>query len=273
MSQTYDYVSERRLLYFTQKLKQHFPTASSFIDDSVAAIDKLWSSQKISDELVGKVDTEAGKGLSTNDFDDTYKQKLDDLDTLIEGLIDDTTDSALDKTWSAKRIHDEIASVAGLEFVKVNELPVTGQSNKIYLLPIRVITAVTTITGTDATVDKGTFVTELPNNGTYVFIFDGTDWEYDGNVVDLADYGIAYDITTTPVASDTITVVLASGSNPNVFEEYIWFTDSSVTPAESFYELIGTTEANLDGYVKDEDMIEITTTDIDNIILTVFGSV
>ena len=113
----------------------------------------------------------------------------------------------------------------------------------------------------------------LPNNGTYVFTFDGTDWIYDSNVVDLDDYGIAYDTTCTPVNGDTITVVLANGSNPNVFEEYIWFTDTSVTPAESYYELIGTTEANLDGYVKDEDMIEITTAEIDNIINTVFGSV
>ena len=273
MAQTYDYVSERRLLYFTQKLKQHLPTAADFIDDAVAAIDKMWSSQKISDELDGKVDAEAGKGLSTNDFDDTYKQKLDDLDTLIEDLIDDTSDVALDKTWSAKKIHDEIAAVAGLEFVKVDELPATGQGNKIYLLPIRIITAVTTIAGTDATVNKGTFVTMLPNNGTYVFTFNGTDWIYDSNVVDLDDYGIAYDTTCTPVNGDTITVVLANGSNPNVFEEYIWFTDTSVTPAESYYELIGTTEANLDGYVKDEDMIEITTAEIDNIINTVFGSV
>ena len=273
MSQNYDYVSERRLLYFTQKLKQHFPTASSFIDDSVAAIDKLWSSQKVSDELAGKVDVETGKGLSTNDFDDTYKQKLDDLDTLIEGLIDDTSDSALDKTWSAKKIHDEIAAVAGLEFVKVDELPASGQSNRIYLLPIRIITAVTTIAGTDATVDKGTFVSQIPNNGTYVFTFMDTVWTYDSEVVDLDDYGISYDSTVTPTTGDTITVVLASASNPNVFEEYIWFTDTSVTPAESYYELIGTTEANLDGYVKDEDMIEITTADIDNIILTVFGSV
>ena len=273
MSQTYDYVSERRLLYFTQKLKQHFPTASSFIDDSVTAIDKLWSSSKISNELNDKVDKETGKGLSTNDFDNTYKQKLDDLDTLIEDLIDDTTDSALDKTWSAKRIHDEIAAVAGIEFMKVDALPASGQSNIIYLLPIRIITAVTTIAGTDATVNKGTFVSMLPNNGTYVFTFDGTDWTYDGNTVDLDDYGISYDTSCTPLNNDTITVVLASASNPNVFEEYIWFTDTSVDPAVSYYELIGTTEANLDGYVKDEDMIEITTGEIDNIILTVFGSV
>jgi len=273
MSQTYDYVSERRLLYFTQKLKQHFPTASTFIDDSVEAIDKLWSSEKVANELRGKVDVETGKGLSTNDFDDTYKQKLDDLDTLIEGIIDDTTDSALDKTWSAKRIHDEIASVAGIEFIKVDELPATGQSNKIYLLPMRIITAGTTIAGTDVTVDKGSFVSSYPNNGTYVFTYDGTYWTYESSEVSLSDIGIAYESTATPIIGDTITVVLASGTNPNVFEEYIWFTDSSVTPTESYYELIGTTEANLDGYVKDEDMIEITTADIDNIILTVFGSV
>lgn len=214
MSQTYDYVSERRLLYFTQKLKQHFPDAAT--------------------------------------------------------LIDDTTSTATDKTWSAKKIYEEVAKAAGLEFVKVDELPMPGLNNKIYLLPIRNITATTTITGADIAVDKATFIGEISASGTYVFTFDGTDWIYDSNAVTLADYGISYDVTATPSASDTITVVVATASNPNVFEEYIWFTDTSVNPEESYYELIGTTEVDLSGYVKDEEMVEITTAEIDAIIATVW---
>ena len=221
MSQTYDYVSERRLLYYTQKLKQHFPTASDIIDDVVA------------------------------------------------DLIDDTTDSALDKTWSAKKIHDEIATMTGIEFVKVDQLPVVGMNNKIYLLPVRNITAETTVSGATVSVNKTTFVSELVNNGTYVFTFDGTNWTYSGNAINLDDYGISLDIGT-PVANDTITIVLANASNPNIFEEYIWFTDDSVTPEVSYYELIGTTEVDLSGYVKDEEMVEITTAEIDAIIDTVW---
>ena len=214
MSQTYDYVSERRLLYFTQKLKQHFPDAAN--------------------------------------------------------LIDDTTSTATDKTWSAKKIYEEVAKAAGLEFVKVDTLPAVGQNNKIYLLPIRTITVSTTIAGTDITVDKTTFVSMLSANGTYVFTFDGTNWTYDGNPVNLVDYGISYDVAATPAASDTITVTLTTASNPNVFEEYIWFTDTSVDPEVSYYELIGTTEVDLSGYVKDEEMVEITTAEIDAIIATVW---
>lgn len=270
MSKTYEYVSDRRLLYFTQKLKEHFPTASDFIDDTVAAVDKLYSSQKIEDLLDDKVDKETGKGLSTNDFDDDYKAFIDNF--TIESYIDDTDTTSTDKLWSAKKIHDEIAAIAGLEFRKVEELPVEGQSNIIYLLPIRIITAVTTIAGTDAIVNKNTFVGKISASGTYVFTYvdDGTNppsWQYNSTDITLAEYGITLsNPSATPLNNDTITVILARGTNPNVYEEYIWIT------ADSAYELIGTTEADLSGYVKDEDMIEITTAEIDTIISTVWPS-
>ena len=49
-------------------------------------------------ELEGKVDKEAGKGLSTNDFTDTYKAKLDNLEFATEDEVRELIDSILADT-------------------------------------------------------------------------------------------------------------------------------------------------------------------------------
>lgn len=191
---TYNWVSEQRLLYFTQKLKNHIPSASDFIDDTAASLLKAYSSSKVDTLLANKVDVEAGKGLSTNDFDNAYKKKIDDWD--LTSLIDDSTDTANDKTWSANKIATAMSAIMGLEFVKPagGVLPATGERGKIYLIP-------------------------------------------------------------------------NSGSGQNVYDEYVWIVDDQA------FEKIGTTEIDLSGYVSDADMVEITTAEIDAIMITVFGSV
>lgn len=62
----------------------------------------------------------------------------------------------------------------------------------------------------DVAVVVATFETQIATSGSYVFTSDGTDWSYDGNTVDLTDYGITY--TGTPVADDVITVVYTAES-------------------------------------------------------------
>lgn len=249
MAKTYEYVSDRRLLYFTQKLKEHFPTASDFIDDTASAADKLWSSQKTEQEIAALID---------------------------DTIADKTATGADTHAYSIQKILTLFEDVAGLQFLKVDTLPTTDQkTNAIYLVPIRIVTSVTTVAGVDSKVDKNTFVNKIAINGTYTFTYvdNGTDpasWQYESTDVTLADYGITFSGTATPVDGDTVTVVLASGTNPNVYEEYIWLKNDD-DPSESKYELIGTTEADLSGYVKDEDMIEITTSEIDTIITTVFS--
>lgn len=196
---TYKWVSEQRLLYFTQKLKLHFPSAADFIDDTTASLLKAYSSSKVDSLLNDKVDKEEGKGLSTNDFTDAYKQQLDDWD--LTSLIDDSTDSATDKTWSASKIAQAIAAVSGIEFIKPEGgvLPETGRSGAIYLIPNQ-------------------------------------------------------------------------GSAPNIYDEYIWIKGATEETPGS-WEKIGTTEIDLSGYVSDDDMVEITTAEIDAIMLTVFGTI
>lgn len=57
----------------------------------------------------------------------------------------------------------------------------------------------------DVAVNKLTFETQITETGNYKFIFDGTNWTYDDEPVNVADYGITF--TGTPVADDVITVV------------------------------------------------------------------
>lgn len=60
-------------------------SGSASIKDAVIAPDSTWSSKKISSELNGKVDKVSGKGLSTNDFTNNYKDKLDQYKKLFIG--------------------------------------------------------------------------------------------------------------------------------------------------------------------------------------------
>lgn len=59
---------------------------------------------------------------------------------------------------------------------------------------------------TTASVNNPKFQAQVSDTaGTYVFSYDGADWELSGNVVDLTDYGISY--TGTAASGDEITVV------------------------------------------------------------------
>ena len=59
-----------------------------------------------------------------------------------------------------------------------------------------------------------------------------------------------------------------SGTPPtgNIYEEWIWIS------SDSSYEKIGETSIDLSGYVQSSDLVEITTSDIDTMFATVFGS-
>lgn len=67
-------------------------------------------------------------------------------------------------------------------------------------------------------------------------------------------------------SNGVIYLVPNSGSAPNVYDEYIWYTDSSTTPATSGYEKIGTTELDLSGYVQKTDIHLLTNNEITDIV-------
>ena len=72
-------------------------------------------------------------------------------------------------------------------------------------------TVLGTITGTGKTVsctNKQTFTTKLgkAEAGNYLFVYDGTNWTYEGNTVDLSQWALS--VSGTPVAGDVMTIVV-----------------------------------------------------------------
>lgn len=80
----------------------------------------------VANALAGKVNVETNKGLSTNDFDDTYKTKLDGIDngankTIIDTAFSDTSTNPVANNILYARIKEiEQASAAG-EIIYTNE--------------------------------------------------------------------------------------------------------------------------------------------------------
>lgn len=115
------------------------PVTESAIDDTTTATNKVWSSQKTSNEFANKVDKVTGKGLSTNDYTTNEKNKLsgiesgaeeNDINSIsVNGTainpdanknvniviptvtipIDDTT-TGLDKLWSSSKVSSELGN-------------------------------------------------------------------------------------------------------------------------------------------------------------------
>lgn len=76
---------------------------------------------------------------------------------------------------------------------------------------VSIIKASVTSGITWASVTASTFAAAAGNtNGTYNFIFDGTNWQLNSNNVDLSTYGV--EITGTPVNNDKISVLFATGN-------------------------------------------------------------
>ena len=67
-------------------------------------------------------------------------------------------------------------------------------------------------------------------------------------------------------ANGVIYLIPNSGTSPNIYDEYIWYTDSSTTPATSGYEKIGTTAIDLSGYVQHSDIHLLTNAEIGDIV-------
>lgn len=70
-----------------------------------------------------------------------------------------------------------------------------------------------------------------------------------------------------------IYLVPNSGTAPNIYDEYVWYTDPSTTPPTSGYEKIGTTQIDLSGYVQYTDISLITNQEIEDIVDDAYDAV
>ena len=78
-------------------------------------------------------------------------------------------------------------------------------------------------------VTLSTFETQITTSGDYVFVYDGTDWNYNSAVVDLNNYGISF--TGSAVLNDEITVAYrAAVSQAPTNGDLYWITAFSSNP-------------------------------------------
>lgn len=76
--------------------------------------------------------------------------------------------------------------------------------------------------------------------------------------------GVSFEIVDTlPVTGEAgkFYLVPNSGSNPNIYDEYVW---AGASGSETF-EKIGTTDVDLSGYVQSSDLVELTNTEVQEI--------
>lgn len=183
--------------------------------------------QKLIALLGEKVDKVSGKGLSTNDFTDTLKSKLDGITA---GANKTTVDSSLNSS-STNPVQNKVVNAA---------------------LGAKAALASPTFTGTPKapTASAGTNDTQI---ATTAFVTSAVASAVGGIT------GMKYQVVTALPSTGAAGIIYlksnGSSKQQNIYDEYIWIN--------SAFEKIGTTEMDLSGYVKSTDLVEVTEDEID----------
>lgn len=206
----------------------------------------LYLIQKIQNWDNNKVDKVNGKGLSTNDFDATYKAALDNLATNYVAAVSGKGLSTNDYDDTEK------AKVAAAQTASDVTTAIEGYG---YQTAAQVTTAITGYGYQTASDVSAAIATALGN-------ITGIEFVFANSVADLPATG----------AKGTIYLVPNSGSGNNSYDEYVWITIGTGNEAVSRYEKIGTTDIDLSGYVQSSSLSAITNAEIDTIVTTASGS-
>lgn len=215
----------------------------------IGSTDTLYILTKIKAVLDGTLGTgyvakETGKGLSQENFTTTLLNKLN-------GIQDGADAVAWSQTVQSG--------------TKVATITINGTDIDVY------VPAGTSITVDDAMSDSSENPVQNKVIKSYVDTAVGAviGIKFDADTTG-AGYTSLSDLQTKhPTgAGGTIYLVQNTGSSPNTKDEYFWNSAGS-TPG---YEKFGTTDIDLSGYVQTTDLVEITTSDIDIMFNTVFGS-
>lgn len=171
------------------------------------------------------------------------------------GTFDSTTGAAWEKLTYNKEEIDELIELAG-HFIVVPTLPTTDiKTNAIYLVP-----KLTAVNG---------YYNGTVNSDVYVSTGDDTTPAYDKYVYDSTAGYYLFAESVTGADAETIkgyidddtysavTVNAVSRENQNIKTEYI-----NLDGTTSGWEKIGDTELDLSGYVRIEDLTEITLAEI-----------
>lgn len=181
---------------------------------------------KIKSALGGKVDVVSGKGLSTNDYTSTEKQKL-------SGIASG-------------------AQVNVIESVKVNGTALTPSSKAV---DVTVPTKTSQLTN-DSGYQSATSVES---------IITAKGYQTQSQVQSLINSAVGnitsirYEkVTSLPAtgSNGVIYLVAHSHGTQDIYDEYIWLSETKT------YEKIGNTDIDLSAYVKKSELTAITTNDL-----------
>ena len=186
---------------------------------------------KIQAELAEKVNIEAGKGLSTNDFTDAEQEKL-------EGLQNYTLPTATPAALGGVKSGGDISVDAS------GNVTVSGLASKAPL-------ASPAFTGTPTAPTAGT-----DTNNTQIATTAFVQAAVAAAIGQITGFEFEV-VATLPGTGEAGKIYLVSngGGSQNAYDEYIWVNNS--------WEKIGTTAVDLSGYWSKTELVAITTTEID----------
>lgn len=235
---------------------------------------------KIKTLLNGKVDTEAGKGLSANDFTNTLKSKLDGIAAgaqvnVIEGVNVNgsavtPTNKIVNLTIPTKLtdLTNDGNFVTDANYVHTDNNFTTTLKNKLNGIAtgaevnVQSDWAVTSNSSDAFIKNKPTKVSDFTNDSNFQ-----TQSQVQQAINDAIGQitGLSFEIVQTLPATGTagtIYLVPNSGSAPNIYDEYVWVTSGG----SGSFEKIGTTDVDLSGYVQYSNLVAITNAEIDTIV-------
>lgn len=223
----------------------------------------LYFWQKIKEKLNEKVNTESGKGLSSNDYTNEEKTKLAGLSNYTLPKAS-TTDLGGIKVGAGLEIDTSgtLSATGGgtadaVEWANVLNKPET-------FTPSAHTHEISNVNGLQGQLDLKALKTEIPTNNNQ--LSNGAGYQTANDVQSsinsaLADItGISFEIVTQLPESGLagkFYLMANSGSGNNIYDEYIYYN--------SKWEKIGTTEVDLSGYLKTTDMVAIQNSEIDTI--------
>ena len=182
----------------------------------------------------GWVKKDGDKVLSDVNFSTEYKEALDDLIENALVVIDDAISKDSENAVQNKVIATELEKYAKLEgatFTGAVKLPTAAEGTND-------TTAASTAFVTAAITKALVGISGIEIKGGYTSYEDLVEKETEPSK------GIIYLVTK------------ASATIPNASDEYFWNGTN--------FELFGTTAVNLDGYIRNEDLVAITTKQIDD---------
>lgn len=219
---------------------------------------------------------EAGKGLSTNDLTDamvTEIEKITQLETQVTNLVNEGGEPNVIETVKVNGTAltpdaDKAVNVQVVQLDKNNGRLMQGwidSSENASEWSLRPTSTGAKLTfGTESGgVMPDSAIHDLPDETRVNALIAAALAEGIGGVTQFRYLPV--DALPATGEAGVIYLVPNSGNAPNIKDEYIWINKGTTENPDYAFELLGTTELDLSGYLQSTDVEAITTAEIDEI--------